>query len=753
MEAGRRGNFVFSSANLQAAVAADVNQGFFVPQTGQNGSAGAWVRQFTGYVDPRWFNVVSTNTAAQNTAAWNAMMATLKACASVVGFYASLTGVQFQDEGPYNFNTIDLNAGTFRVTSVLLPTLTSGTVVQFTGQTAFRLQRGNTDGVAGVVGSGTGADQIIIEYLNIRGGYAPPTAEAEQHAIHARCHGFTIRRNVISGFAGDGVYIYAGADVTQGNANSFSVEDNIVFSCRNGIFIHGADTNAGATARNDLSNNRRWGLRDESFLGNSHLSNTIENCGITFNTVSTLVSYLGHRYAFREGGNSANAPSGTTADTADWYYVNDLGPDTAAYNIPTWTAPVVVRTGGCYSTTNNNANNVFFGGYTEPGQGPAQCVWPTLVVGGQQTAGVKGVAYIRHDDSGVRIAGQLSVDAQLTARTGEVYIGIAGAPTVDPLVTVSGLLSSNTYFRSFTGGFQRDGSYHSSRFYGASGGLKFYGKSILALGTGDVIGGTAVDVLSVLSTGTSVTGAGSYTGALTASNLSGTNTGDQFTSVAQNTIIGRVAAGSGPASALTVLPTAAMPALTGDISNTAGSLATTLGANVVTYTKFQQVAANSLVGNPTGSLANAQGITLAGGLAFSGTTLTAAGALTPTSVAATGAITSSGGGVGYATGAGGTIAQGTSRTTTVILNKLCGNVTLFSNTTAAGQFDKFTLTNSQIAANDVVNVCVKTATANYIVCVLSVAAGSCVIGVYTPAAVAVAEAPVLNFTVSKAVNA
>ena len=43
--------------------------------------------------------------------------------------------------------------------------------------------------------------------------------------------------------------------------------------------------------------------------------------------------------------------------------------------------------------------------------------------------------------------------------------------------------------------------------------------------------------------------------------------------------------------------------------------------NAVTYAKFQQVAAHSLVGNPTGSLANAEGITLGNALDFSGTTL------------------------------------------------------------------------------------------------------------------------------------
>lgn len=46
-----------------------------------------------------------------------------------------------------------------------------------------------------------------------------------------------------------------------------------------------------------------------------------------------------------------------------------------------------------------------------------------------------------------------------------------------------------------------------------------------------------------------------------------------------------------------------------------------LNTNGVTYAFFQQVAASSLVGNPTGALANAQGITLGSTLAFSGSAL------------------------------------------------------------------------------------------------------------------------------------
>lgn len=43
--------------------------------------------------------------------------------------------------------------------------------------------------------------------------------------------------------------------------------------------------------------------------------------------------------------------------------------------------------------------------------------------------------------------------------------------------------------------------------------------------------------------------------------------------------------------------------------------------NAVTYAKFQQVAASSLVGNATGGLANATGITLGNALEFSGSTV------------------------------------------------------------------------------------------------------------------------------------
>jgi hypothetical protein len=95
------------------------------------------------------------------------------------------------------------------------------------------------------------------------------------------------------------------------------------------------------------------------------------------------------------------------------------------------------------------------------------------------------------------------------------------------------------------------------------------------------------------------------------------------------------------------LAAAQFPALTGAITTTAGSLATTLSAgavgtsniaaSAVTYAKIQNETASTLLGNPTGSAAAPSEITLGSGLSFSGSTLTATGggsvSLTSTSAA------------------------------------------------------------------------------------------------------------------------
>jgi hypothetical protein len=115
------------------------------------------------------------------------------------------------------------------------------------------------------------------------------------------------------------------------------------------------------------------------------------------------------------------------------------------------------------------------------------------------------------------------------------------------------------------------------------------------------------------------------------------------------------------------------------------------------------------------------------------------------------ALVIGGGGLGYGTGSGGTVTQVTSRTTGVTLNKTNGAITLVS---AAGMavFQSFTVTNSKVAATDVVQVSQKSGTDLYQIFVTAVAAGSFRITFATTGGVTV-EQPVFNFAIIKAVTA
>ena len=118
--------------------------------------------------------------------------------------------------------------------------------------------------------------------------------------------------------------------------------------------------------------------------------------------------------------------------------------------------------------------------------------------------------------------------------------------------------------------------------------------------------------------------------------------------------------------------------------------------------------------------------------------------------------TSASAGVGYATGAGGVVTQPTDKSTAVTLNAICGTITMDVATLAHQTPVAFTLTNSAIAATDVVAVSVKSGgTAGaYLVSAGAVAAGSCSITLFNcQTAGNLSEAVVLSFAVIKAVAA
>lgn len=111
--------------------------------------------------------------------------------------------------------------------------------------------------------------------------------------------------------------------------------------------------------------------------------------------------------------------------------------------------------------------------------------------------------------------------------------------------------------------------------------------------------------------------------------------------------------------------------------------------------------------------------------------------------------------MGYATGAGGTATQATDKTTTVIINKICGEIIMNAQNMLAGESKIFTVSNSLVAADDFPFAIIKSgATTNsYSLDIVGVSAGGFNIQLHNFSAGALAEAVVLSFVVLKSVKA
>lgn len=243
------------------------------------------------------------------------------------------------------------------------------------------------------------------------------------------------------------------------------------------------------------------------------------------------------------------------------------------------------------------------------------------------------------------------------------------------------------------------------------------GVTRLNAGTGILLSGSNGNVtVSTTVTGGTVTSVGVSSSTLTVTNSPITTTGTIAIDLPNTiTLTGNIVGGN--------ITTAGLITATGNLN--AGNIIT---AGIMSST------GNATHGNIT-----------TGGL------ITATGNVTAGNLISSGSITSNAGGIGYSTGAGGTVTQGTSRTTGVTINKISGAITLFS---AAGSatYNTFTVTNSTVAATDVIIVNQKSGTDKYEAFITNVAAGSFAITFATTGGTTT-EQPVFNYAVIKAVAA
>jgi hypothetical protein len=266
------------------------------------------------------------------------------------------------------------------------------------GATGIRVQRydtiGDDDEQAGGFNAG---DSSIIRGLYLEGGYDGAGTEGEFHGIHLRARA-VIEDVSIHLFEGDGIY----ANTTAGGAPGANPEGVVNLSvinrvsiteCRNGLFWDGADSNANLIQMLDVRGNRKWGVLDSSFLGNTYVGCHAAGNGWdgALGSIPTAATLSGNRY-YPKPGQDANwgttSPTGTTADNAVWGYIAAGG----VYNgVAAWVGGgQAFREGGAYKTDNANAANIFLGCYSEGDQNPSQFVAPTIAIGGLHGAQVKG---------------------------------------------------------------------------------------------------------------------------------------------------------------------------------------------------------------------------------------------------------------------------------------------------------------------------------------------------------------------------
>lgn len=112
-------------------------------------------------------------------------------------------------------------------------------------------------------------------------------------------------------------------------------------------------------------------------------------------------------------------------------------------------------------------------------------------------------------------------------------------------------------------------------------------------------------------------------------------------------------------------------------------------------------------------------------------------------------------GIGYATGAGGTVTQATSKSTAVTLNKTCGQITLNAAALGAGVTVGFQLNNSLLSSTDILLVQTSSGMADsskYTVNVGNVIGGAASLYLTNRSGGSLSEAVVLSFAVIKVVT-
>lgn len=186
-----------------------------------------------------------------------------------------------------------------------------------------------------------------------------------------------------------------------------------------------------------------------------------------------------------------------------------------------------------------------------------------------------------------------------------------------------------------------------------------------------------------------------------------------------------------------------------------------LGTKIVLDPTISGVQTDFAIGKETGYLWFSVPTTAAGykwyGGATVGATLTGAGVLdVVSSISSGGSIKSSSpsAGIGYTTGAGGTVTQATSKSTLVTLDAMCGSIIMNAAALAAAATATFTFSNANLATADVFVLVLKTGVTNALDYSIGYVygPGTATISVKNVSAGSLSESVTFKFAIIKAVT-
>jgi hypothetical protein len=230
------------------------------------------------------------------------------------------------------------------------------------GCTGIRNPGANTTGDTATTGTTHDAPaSFTAEHMRWKGGFVDviSTPEGDFHGFVPRAP-FQLTDIFIENFQGEGIRAYAGTVTGVGSfGGNLSASCGIgvkIQNCRGGLDGRGSDYNVVTWLNCEAYQNRRFGVLDDNGAGsNSHIGWHCASNGMISNIgVYTQTSTAGNRYALTPTGNPLNAPSGTTADTPDWDYI-EAGAAIANL-IPTYAAtPGLFRFGGDFIALNNSS--------------------------------------------------------------------------------------------------------------------------------------------------------------------------------------------------------------------------------------------------------------------------------------------------------------------------------------------------------------------------------------------------------------